>query len=197
MKKLILWLLCIVVCLQITACNKKDSFNTTKSSETTTESDTSLSEDQQKAELDEIYTEIDEANELCNALTKLVYTYWGYNGYEAFFDHDIFLEKDKKFNTKKDYKSGSFYGDANTCYQYRDKIEKTMEDAHTRLKELTVSDNVQKYYDSVKKLYLNVDTYYSFASSFPEGYSKITYSQTFSNHQSEYDSLISELKFDK
>jgi len=196
MKRLVLGLLCITVCLQLSACDKNTSVTTSKEKETITES-SNLSEDEQKAELNAIYQEIDEANKYCNDLAKLLYDYWDNREYEAFFDHSVFLERDKKYNTYGNYNSGSFYGDAKTCYEYRDKIEKNMEDARQRLKELEVSESVQGYYDSVKKLYLNVDAYHSFASDFPEGYSKITYSQTFSKHQSEYDSLISELKFEQ
>lgn len=197
MKKFILLLFTISVCCQISACNKNIASEAIQSTESTPETEQTLSIDEQKGELDSIYQEIDEANNYCDELSKLVYSYWDYDGYEAFFDHDIFLERDKKYNTNKDYRSGSFYGDANTCYQYRDEVSKNMEDAHQRLKDLEVPENLKGYYESVKKLYLNVDAYYSFASDFPEGYSKMTYSQTFSKHQSEYDSLVSELKFEQ
>lgn len=193
MKKIFLLSLSILLCSQVTACGKTVSTETTVAVETVSK----LSDEEQKNELDSIYKEIEEANDYCNSLSKLVFTYWDYNGYEAFFDRDIFDEKDTKYNTSKNYTSGTFYGDAKASYQYRDKITEKMEDAHAKLKDLEVSDKLKDYYELVKKLYLNVDAFYSFASSFPEGYSQVTYSQTFSKHQSEYDSLVSELKFEQ
>ena len=190
--------ICVFMCCSI-ICGCSTQSQTTQVEKTqieTTVEETMSTEELQKA-LDEIYNEIDNANQLCNGVASIVYEYWDYNGFEAFVIKDEFERLDAMNNTSHNYKSGSFYGDAKLTWDAREKIEKLMDDAHMRLKEMKPSSEVQGYYDAVKELYLNVDSYCSFATGYPDGYSKVSYSQTFSDHQKEYDELISKVNFEK
>ena len=186
--------LCILACCSmIWGCSAQAG---TTQQETTTVVETASAEEM-KEDLDEIYAEIDLANQLCNGVAAIVNEYWDYNGFEAFVITDKFTEMDKAHNPDHDYSSGTFYGDAKTTWDARDQIEKLMDDAHTRLKDMEPTSEVQGYYDAVKELYLNVDSYSSFATGYPEGDSKLTYAQTFSTHQKEYDELVSKVDFEK
>lgn len=193
-KKTIINGICLLsLCTIIGGCAAQSS---TSSTEITTVEET-LSLEEIKQNLDEIYSEIDGANQLCNGVAAIVNEYWDYNGFEAFVIKDKFTEMDNAHNPKHDYSSGTFYGDAKITWDARKKIEELMDDAHSRLKDMEPTEEVQGYYDALKELYLNVDSYSSFATGYPEGYSKLTYAQTFSTHQKEYDELASKVNFEK
>ncbi len=175
--------------------NSVNDVEKTTVQETTVEE--TLSDDEIKEKLDTIYSEIDSANDLCNGVVAIVSEYWDYNGFESFVDEDAFEENDRRNNPNHNYEEGSFYGDAKAGWDARKRIESLMDKAKTELKEIKPSENVEGYYNAIKELYLNVDSYRSFATGFPEGYSHITFIQAFSDHQKEYDELVSKVDFEK
>ena len=156
-----------------------------------------LSDDEIKETLEGVCSGLDIVNQLCNGVAAIVSQYWDANGFEAFVIKDDFETMDKKYNTNHNYNSGTFYGDAKLTWDAREKIDSMMEEIHTMLKEMKPSESTQGYYDAVKELYLNVDSYRSFSTGYPDGYSKMSYAQTFSEHQKEYDELVSKVNFEK
>ena len=183
----------IIIGIMVTGCGKNDSSNNDAASEI--KSEVAMTEEEIKSALDSIYKQIDEANSYSNALAALIYDWWNCNGWEAFFDKDEFDKRNAQYNNGN-YSSGSFYGDAKSCFEYRDVIQDNLTEAQKQLKELNVTENIQGYYDAVKELYLNVNAFFDFAAAYPSGYSELTYAQTISEHQTEYNSLISNVEFE-
>ena len=151
-----------------------------------------------REELDLAYESIIEARECGEDLCGTICAYWNYNGFECFFDYTEYDSMMRRYATNKngDNPRGSFYGDAKSTFENRDAIDKLMSIAKDILKK-DVKDEDKDYYDAIKGLYLKIDAYTGFASNFPEGYSKITYLQTYSNYKSEIESLISNVEFAK
>lgn len=144
------------------------------------------------AKIDEAYENIVLSKELGDAMIGLIYDHWNEYEFECFFYEDLFEQK-----KRGSMGAGSFFGDAKQTFEYRDGIETLMNASKELLDIDKVPEECQDYYDAVKELYKKVDSYTTFVSEFPEGYSKITYGQTFSEHQKEYDALVSEVEFVK
>lgn len=192
MKKVKNFLLLLTIAIMLAGCANNESQS---NGDGTQESQMSAEEARQI--LDAVVSEIKVTDDYCNSLAALIYEYWDYNGYECFFDYEEFQRKDSKYNSKGNYNQGSFYGDAKRTFEYRDEISSRLGSIKSKLKEVEDVAEVEDYYDAVKALYLNVDAYSSFASDFPEGYSKLTYSKKFAEHQDEFESLLSEVEFEQ
>lgn len=190
MKKIISIILAVVLSVTICACgSQKKSDNTNENS--------SISIEETGKELNDIFSSITATHTDCETLMSIIYNYWNYNGWESFFDYEEFRKADNRNNSKNNYAVGSFYGDAKLSFEYRDKITESLDKIQNDLKSLSITDETKAYYNAVKELYICVDSFYSFVSAYPTGYSKLTYTQAVGTHKDEYEKLVSAVEFEQ
>ena len=199
MKKIVALVLTVFLLMSLCGCGNTSNTDVTELSKQTEQQSEQIQQDNEtvRKKLYTIFSSVSETNNDCNLLMSIIYEHWDYNGWESFFDYDTFLKNDSNYNTRDNYSIGSFYGDAKLSFEYRDKISESLTTIKTDLKELSITDETQAYYDAIKELYICVDSYYSFVSEYPNGYSKMTYVQAISEHNDEFEKLVSQVEFEQ
>lgn len=76
-----------------------------------------------------------------------------------------------------------------------DYAKETLEEVLKNIKLIKADDDTEDYYDAVKEYYKAVNTLVSFATTFPEGYSKLTYAQAIKDYYKDIDEAKSEVDF--
>ena len=87
--------------------------------------------------------------------------------------------------------SGLLKDRAQSVHDFRSYAKDVMDDAKT----LLGTEGTGDFYDAAKNYYLAVNDYYSLISTYPSGYSKMTYSNAISEKKGECQSAFNELTF--
>ena len=85
----------------------------------------------------------------------------------------------------------SIYNRAKTIHNLRTDAQAKLDEA----KALIGTNGTTDYYNAVKAYYKTVNVFWNLISEFPEGYSKLTYSSTVSDHKASCADAYAELDF--
>ena len=179
MKKAITILLALVMVLSLVACGKGNN-------------DSSNSSEEQKAD-----TSVGPTNDDLAKASKLI---------KEAQDNIVSIAADQLdgWTTYADIMEAYFVdekyqnNDIGTLKTRSERIHRSRGEANTALsqaKELLGTNGTGDYYDAVKEYYKAVSVFYNLVSEFPEGYSKLTFSNAVKDSKAKCDDTYSELSF--
>ena len=185
-----------------------NSNNATANNETTnnTEGESAQTTIDNRETLKQITEDIDTMNTCCNEVGGIVLKYFDPDNkddmWEAIMDYDTMMEFDRtrgdgSISRGEEPGRSSWYWYPYTAHKDREEVNKLRSSISSSLKNITPNSDEQNYYDAVKALYLNVDSYAELTTGFPSGYSELTFSQAISEHNTEYETLMSEVRFEE
>ncbi|MCD7761033.1 MAG: hypothetical protein LUH16_04565 [Clostridiales bacterium] len=190
-------LCCLLAVMLIISCTACGSGTDTTSQMDADSSETSSAEEETSVEEEPVEDEgpsdedlvlavenIKEAEDLINSMAATQLDHWSKysNIMKWYFDDEEYMNA---------------VGDSATIKR-AEQLHEDRTDASEKLseaKELMGTSGTGDYYDSVKSYYLLVKDYLSLVSTFPEGYSKLTFSSTVSDFNTDCQSAYNELEF--
>lgn len=150
-----------------------------------------------KAALDESAAYIKEAHDLCVSTANVLLDHWTAK-YTIVFQ-PFFLKED--YEECVEMRNGRFPDDydrdLDKVWSDRDKIDSLLSSAMEIMRTIKTNENTENYYQAVKEYYKNIDVFHVFISTWPEGYSELTYSSTLADYKSDCQSAYAELEFYK
>ncbi len=184
-KKVLCCLLAAVMAGCCVACG-----NSSTVTETVTEESTEVSEATEEMvadnteDLTEAATLIYESQILVQAMAATQLQHWSTSS-SSMVDYFV----DEEYDSSKAVMG--IYEVAKEIHEYRTKANDRMADA----KDLIGTNGSGDLYDAVKEYYLLVNNYLSLVSTYPEGYSKLTFSNTVSDYNTECSEAYNNLSF--
>lgn len=182
--------------------SKSKSSNNNPTNEQVVEETAEVSEDSSQGEetkTPELKTNIDktinalkEANEYLVAASSLQSEHWTTNASLA-----MNLFDEETINGKKDHGSNPTYVLENAGKKIQFARESAREDLDTAKRELKYYGEEDSLYVALKNYYVELDSYYNFISTMPQGYSKLTFSQAIAEKNASCQSLLSEVEFNR
>ena len=183
MKKSLLFIFVLVLCVLLCSCNgsKSDIIESSTEIESTEPSVENLTK---ATEL------IKDAEDLIIKAASQQLSGW-INDAEvmrAYFVDDMY---DSLSHYTEDYGLPEYPNRAESIHEFRADAQEKLESA----KELIGKNGSEDYYNAVKEYYKTVNNFLTLISEFPDGYSKFTYSNTVTDHKSDCADAYSELEF--
>ncbi len=132
-------------------------------------------------ELGEVVTHIAAAEEAIVTISTLQITNW--STYENIMSY--------YFTNSANYNRAPYVETAKKIHEKKTLAISEMEKA----KELMGTSSTGEYFDAVKEYYKTVETFLKLVSEFPEGYSKLTFSQAIADYKEKCQTAYSEVEF--
>ena len=139
-----------------------------------------------KSNIDAAFAKIKDAKNNYDDMVLVVYSKWNSVGFDCLFvDKDMSVYTQEYKDTVKEFK------------KKKSESESNLSSASSLLNGISsVPDEYKGYYDSVKEAYSLVKTYGTL-TDYPEGYSKLTYSQTYTTYKNDAESAINAAEIKK
>ena len=185
MKKILAMILALVMCLSLCACGSEESNNNIETTQET------ISEEQIKERLDSIAKDLRDANEYFNRISSILLENWSSYHYFTYFYDQAKYEKDR------DEQTDLVQDACDEKFKYQKMAQEKLEAALAALREISPTENTDDYYKALKAYYTELKTYESLVTNWPQGHSKLTYSQAITDAKSATERACDELEFYK
>lgn len=186
MKKIIALMLALATVLGMVGCGNSAKEQESTAQESTAQEPTvqeSTAQEPTDEELRQAVEYIKEAEE--NIVSAAAEQLDGWTTYSSIMNY--YFDDTDYMNAKE----SSIQSRANRIHNYRTAARKAMEQA----KNLLGNSGSGDYYNAVKEYYKAVNKFLTLISTFPEGYSQLTFSSTVSDYKSDCQSAYEEVLF--
>lgn len=192
MKRGLSLVIALVLCFTICACGNRTNSNGIENTQPQQQTQATVNESHVKDQLDSIAKNLRNAHGYYDKASSILLENWSAAAnYLGYFYDEIEYQK------SKEYLSSYLTSKCDEKYKYQKAGLEILNETLSILKEISPTENTKAYYDALKAYYTALKEYKNLITVWPEGYSKLTYSQAITDAKSIAERAYIELDFYK